>query len=116
MNIFTNFKNNSKKIWQTINELQAKTKTKANFSLEINGKVITKQKEVSEEFNKFYTNIAPKLSSTLPECDIDPLTYLRGDYRNSMAIPEINESAMSGNLENVLALLVAIEPKFLLNR
>ena len=92
MNIFSNFKNNTKKIWETINELQAKSKSKQKYELEINGMKVTNPKEVSEEFNKFYTNIAPKLNNSLPHCDKDPLTYLRGNFPDSMGVQIISQA------------------------
>ena len=100
-NIFSNFKHNTKKIWETINELQSKFKTKQNYELEINGKKITNPKEVSEEFNRFYTNIAPKLNRSLPDSDIDPLSYLRGNFVDSMGVPVVNEATTAMTIRSL---------------
>ena len=88
-NIFTNFKHNTKKIWDTINELQAKRKNKMDYPIEINGEKLLNQSDVANEFNKFYSNIAPKLDDSLPQCNKDPLSYLRGNYNESLVLPII---------------------------
>ena len=51
-------------------------------------------KDIANEFNKFYTSIAPTLDSKLPKSNIDPLSYMRGNYPDSMAVPHASPHDM----------------------
>ena len=59
--------NNSKKVWQGINEIIYNKFSKVNEAifLDDNGNIITDQKTVANRFNKFYTTIADKLVTKL---------------------------------------------------
>ena len=54
-----------------------------------NGESYNNSLDIANQFNKYYTNIAPKLDSYIPATDIDPLSYLQGNFPGSMAIPDI---------------------------
>ena len=59
--------NNSKKVWQGINEIihNKFSKVSEAIFLDDNGDIITDQKVVANRFNKFYTTIADKLVAGL---------------------------------------------------
>ena len=91
-NIFTNFKSNTKKIWQTIRELSNKTNSKCKVStLNHNGTTLKDPKDIAEALNNYFCNIAPELDCKLPPSNINPIHYLKGNYQNSMYIPLITE-------------------------
>ena len=85
---FTNFKNNTKKIWEKIKELKNYCLDKKFTEyIKLNNKNITDKIEIANSFNKYYANIAPSLDKLLPKSSIDPITYLNGNYPNSMHVP-----------------------------
>ena len=90
INIFTDYRNDTRKIWNTINEFYKKKNTTENPTfitvddMNINDPIL-----ISEAFNKFYTNIAPKLEQNLPPSTDNPLHFIRGDYPFSMTVPPI---------------------------
>ena len=59
--VFGNFK----KTWALINELRGKAKTKLKASFVVNGKLIEEKREISDEFNIFYSSIARNLNAKL---------------------------------------------------
>lgn len=89
LNIFTNFKNNTKKIWETINNLYKKHKHNNIDYISQNNIKLTDPVQISEAFNKFYINIAPTLDQHLPPSTVDPLNFLQGNYPTSMVVPPI---------------------------
>lgn len=94
--IFTNFKNNTKKIWQTINEL------KGNFhnidtikSLQYDNKILNDPSDISQAFSNYFSRIAPDLDTNLPSSNKNPRDYLKGNYPNSMVLPIITTHEMN---------------------
>ena len=60
---FERFRENSKKIWTGINKILYKTfSTTQNIVLNQNGKIISNQKNVADEFNNFFINVGQNLS------------------------------------------------------
>ena len=49
----------------------------------------TNSDDIANAFNRFYTNIGPSLDKRIPISNRDPLSYLSGNYPNSMAVPII---------------------------
>ena len=87
---FTSFKNNTHKIWKTIRQFSNHNhKNSASNHILCNGKKNVEPLEIAQAFNEFYTNIAPNLDQSLPPSTTNPLSFLRGDYLHSMAIPII---------------------------
>ena len=74
-NIFNKHTSDSRKTWQTINELTSRKSGKMSVtSLKVNGLTITNPLELSNEFNNHFANIGPKLAS---EIDCDSSSYQR---------------------------------------
>ena len=89
MKVFTNFKNDTRKIWNAINQLRSNYKTTYLNYINYNNKKLTSPEEKSEAFNEYYINIAPQLDNNIPPSNIDPMSFLTGNYPTSMAIPPI---------------------------
>lgn len=90
MTQLTNFKNDTHTIWKIINQLSHHNhKKSASNHIKINGEKVSEPFAISEAFNEYYINIAPKLDQSLPPSTTNPLNFLRGDYPQSMAIPII---------------------------
>ena len=69
---FEKYKSNMKKTWLTINEIINKSNRNSNVPdhLIINDSKVTDKKIIAEEFNKFFVNIGPQLSSNIISSDI----------------------------------------------
>ena len=50
-------------------------------------KILTNPSDISNEFNDFFVNIANKLDTKLPQPIHDPLSYLQGEFPDSMEAP-----------------------------
>ena len=89
MSIFTNFKNNTSKIWKTINQLKNNYKKTYLSYITMNNQVIRNPSDMAEAFNKYFVDIAPNLDNNIPPTYINPLDFLRGDYPTSMSVPPV---------------------------
>ena len=82
--------NNSKKVWQGINEIiyNKFSKTNEAIFLDDNGNIITDQKAVANRFNKFYTTIADKLVTKLGKPATKFQDYLKNPNEHSIFLNE----------------------------
>ena len=70
-NSFKQYTSDSKKTWQTINELTScKSGKTAVTSLKVNGVSITNPTELSNEFNNHFSTIGPELCLDSPDGDV----------------------------------------------
>ena len=86
---FSNFKLSLKKSWDCINRLTSNkesSKSRKRSPISVNGVITDDPALISEDFNKFFSKVASKLDASLPAPVTDPLSYLTGDYPNSMAV------------------------------
>ena len=67
VNHFNKVKNCIKKTWLTINEILCRNNKNTEFPSHflINNEPITNMSSIANEFNKYFTNIGPKLASTI---------------------------------------------------
>ena len=98
-------KGNIKKTWELINELRGKDKKSIKASFVIDGKLVESRREISNEFNIFFSSVAKKLntkvySSTLNKNYSENFSnYLNSRISNSILFhccseAEINEIIM----------------------
>ena len=74
---FTNFKNDTRKIWRTIHQLSNHNHKKSDTNhIVCNGKALSDPLEIAQAFNEYYSNIAPKLDNSLPPSTRNPLSFL----------------------------------------
>ena len=67
---FETYNGNSRKTWETINEVTRRKSDKAAVNeLELNGVRITNSTEIAEGLNKFFAEIGPELSRDIEEVD-----------------------------------------------
>ena len=70
-------KKNPKKTWEIYNEAINKKKPSEKIKEIVkNGKIITDNSEISEEFNEFFANIGQKIASSIPKIKKNPESYL----------------------------------------
>nr|CAI5841722.1 unnamed protein product [Callosobruchus analis] len=64
-------KNNSKKLWECINDICcSKTRTSDSGEIQMsNGRIIKNPNEVANAFAEFYTNVGTELSSKIEKCE-----------------------------------------------
>ena len=75
---FERFRENSKKIWTGVNKILNKTfSTTQNIVLNQNGKIISNQKNVADEFNNFFINVGQNLSKKIKKSTKNPLAYIQ---------------------------------------
>ncbi len=91
MNIFNSFRHNTKKIWQTINELSGKHLPKTNISnIRLNNTTHNNPQQIAEVLNEHFSEVAAKLNNNLPPANRSASDLLRGNYPNSMSIPPVS--------------------------
>ena len=89
LNVFSNFKYSTKKLWQTVNKLSGtNVRSTKTANLIVDDKILTQSDEIAEAFNNHFADIASALEQKLPKCTSDPLTLMRGNYEDSMVNPE----------------------------
>ena len=79
------------KAWKVLRSvLNQNTNNKNSSTFKIDDKTVTDPCIISNEFNKYFVEIGPKLAEDL-NTPVDPLSYL---YRNcnSIFLPEISEN------------------------
>ena len=87
-NVFSNFKRSTRKQWETINALSKTIKPKKNIPNIIHkDRILTDANDISNCFNNFFADIAPQLNNKLPPPSRDPISYLTGNFPDSMAPP-----------------------------
>ena len=84
-NKIENNKDNNQTLWQTVNEILGKKKeTVHNIQFENEGRKIH-QDDISNVFNKFFTNIGPKLASNIVTNNPNDFSkYLNNDMQHSL--------------------------------
>ena len=86
----TTFRNDARKIWGKINEEMGNKKKSNSFGpMKVNGQSTTKADLIANAFNKHYTSVATKLDEDLPRSNVDPLSFLRGNFPDSMVVPYV---------------------------
>ena len=87
MHIFSNFRNNTKKIWHTINELSGRQISRtAISSLNYNNIVHNNSQQIVEALNEHFSKVASKLNDSLPPAIISATEHLQGNFPNSMLL------------------------------
>ena len=100
--IFSDFKNNTKKIWKTINELKGNIHKRNTIRIiEFDGINHNNSSDIAEAFNHYFINIASQLDQKLSKSCRHPNSYLTGNYPLSMVVPIITTSD-TNNVINTL--------------
>ena len=102
-NYFENFKNNSKKIWSGIREIINKNSksSSSNICLETEGKLITCQKQVADNFNTFYTNVALNLVNKMQSSTKHFSDYLPNASTNSLFLTPVTQAEVEDQISSL---------------
>ena len=82
-------KSDLKQTWKGLNDLIRKPKTESNYPES------TDPEEISNNFNKYFTNIGINLAKSILESSKDFSHYLSGSYMQSFVMYETNEDEVS---------------------
>ena len=108
---FKDIRHNAKDTWKVLNDLIRNKTRKPNkvTELEIEGRKVTNDKEIADNFNKFYASVGDTQAKTIPQTDKDPMSYLKNPSVNSMFLfPTSKEETI--NLSKKLAKKSSIGP------
>ena len=91
-NYFIFHAQNSKKIWQGINEILRKNSKMPNEDIFLNedGLLLTDQKQVANRFNRFFTNVADNLLEKIGDTNSKYQDYLKNPNEHSMFMNEVD--------------------------
>lgn len=69
-----------KQLWADLMEAIQNNKKSVNLpdTFTIGGTEIDDPQDIANQFNNFYSQVAPRLDSTLGPCDVDPMSYMEG--------------------------------------
>ena len=80
---------NSKKIWKGINGILHRYKCiSKTILLNINGKIITDQKIISNSFNQYFVNVADNLANKMPNKNTKFQDYLKNPNKTELFLKE----------------------------
>ena len=93
--LFSSYRTNTKKLWQTINSLTNNFNNKPKINkIVLDNRIVTSPFDIAEVFNDFFVKIAPDLERNLPKSDTDPLIYLSDRNQIDMRDPHANATAV----------------------
>ena len=82
-----NFRNNTSKLWRTINEISGTLRDKSNIIDHITINAIDYQpKQIANEFGKYFGNIGKKFANNIPKSLKNVSTYLEKIRHNSCSL------------------------------
>ena len=95
-------KGDPKRMWQVINKVLDKATPSTEISsLDVEGKTITKEKDIAEALNHHFTTIGPKLASKLESrSDDDSLKHI-DTQQNKMAFVPIDETYVLNSIKQL---------------
>ena len=93
---FNNAKHDPKEMWKMLNDLiKDRTKTKGVKELKIGDEIVTDKQKISNEFNKFFSEVGEKTGEEITEVETDPMSYLKGEPPDSLYLhPTTNEEIL----------------------
>lgn len=91
-NKFNQSHNNIKDTWKTINELIGrKNKRTGPLYIETNSGTTSHEPTIANAFNEYFAEIGQRIACNIPSSHIPPLSFLVGNYLNSMYFTPITE-------------------------
>jgi len=84
---FDTFKTNIKHTWKLIrNILNRNSNEVLSDSFKINNSDVSDKSIIVEKFNEYFTNIGPSLANNIPDMADNPLSYMKGNYKDSFML------------------------------
>ena len=91
---FSRCQNNPKKTWETLNELlkqKGNNDTLPSKIVSDAGAELNDAKTISEEFNKYFTEVGKKLKQNIHQKNIDPLEYIKATTQKLMSFSQVSD-------------------------
>jgi len=86
-------KNNSRKVWQTINKMIGKsTHSPTIAEIELNGAKITDPSKIADNFNHYFSNLGPSLARSITPSLQRPADYLQTSVADSIFLSPVTPS------------------------
>ena len=104
MMLFSQYKNDIKKTWQTTSNIICKSNTKRKTldKIIVDSKVIKDKKEICNKFNDFFANIGPKLATQIkPVSNKTYDTFLKRRVLMSFSFTLVNENDVVKHLTSL---------------
>ena len=102
--LFSQYKNDIKKTWQTLSNIICKSNTKRKTldKIIVDSKVIKDEKEICNKFNDFFANIGPKLATQIkPVSNKTYDTFLKRRVLMSFSFTLVNENDVEKHLASL---------------
>lgn len=99
--MFSNFRNDTRKIWNEINKLKNTFKKNDLNSIFYDNEILNQPPDIAETFNKFYTNIATDMDRDLPPSNTNPIDFLQGDFPQSILVAPVCPQDLSPVIVNL---------------
>lgn len=85
-------KSNLKKSWSVMREIIGNDRhTHSNKQFIVNNQVVDDKVTIVNAFNDLFVNLGPSLARDIPDVDIEPDEYLKGNYVNSFFAKPVSE-------------------------
>ena len=78
-----------------------KKSTHPSINVQVDGEIITNQQTVAKEFNNFFINVGPNLSSNIPKTNKIFTDYLKQPTKNSMFLTPTNPTEIYNTINNL---------------
>ena len=100
---FDEFRRDSKKTWQTINEILGRGKNVSDIpkSFVSNEKILSGSLEIAEGFNDFFINIGPSLAKTIPKSKKHFSEYLNEPCNENFVFANVNHEIITAALSKL---------------
>jgi len=84
---FDTFKTNIKHTWKLIRNILNRNRNEVlSDSFKINNSDVYDKSIIVEKFNEYFTNIGPSLANNIPDMADNPLSYMKGNYKESFML------------------------------
>ena len=102
IDLFNNFKTNTKKLWRAVNNLTNKSSRQSKIeSLIVNNKILSKPSDIAEAYNSFFVSAAHELQNQLPKFETDHRKFLSRRNPRSMEFSHANISDISNIIHSL---------------
>ena len=102
LNTFDRYKTDIKKSWETIKNLIGQNNSRRTIKeLIVNSTIYSTDETIAFEFNRFFSEIAPKLERDLPSTNLSPLSWMPPPLNNSFRLHPVTESECGKIIKNL---------------
>jgi hypothetical protein len=98
-NLIERNKSNVKKLWMTLKEvIGSDSSSPSAKEFLVDGNLTDDKKLISDAFNDYFVKVGPTLANKIPATHLDPLSFLQGDFQESIFLRPVTELEVSNCL------------------